>query len=193
MSKIIDVIIEIPYNTFVKYEYDEKYDKMRCDRILPYNIITSNEIEIKTGKVKYQRTIKPKITYPGNYGYIPNTLAGDGDPLDILMVCDYQLKPNTIVEAKIIGVLIMEDEKGRDEKIIVVPSTCVDITYENINEIDDLPPFTVERIEYFFKHYKDEDKDRWSKVIGYSDSSEACEILDKALLSVVQSTQYSLS
>ena len=153
MSKIIDVIIEIPYNTFVKYEYDEKYDKMRCDRILPYNIITSNEIEIKTGKVKYQRTIKPKITYPGNYGYIPNTLSGDGDPLDILLICDYPIYPGTIINVKILGVLLTIDEKGEDEKIIAVPSNHIDPNYININNYTDLSKITINKILHFFANH----------------------------------------
>jgi len=186
-AKLIDVIIEIPYNTYVKYEIDEKSNKMRCDRILQYNITTSNEINKQTGEIVHHRAINPKFTYPGNYGYIPNTLAGDGDPLDILLISDYKLDPDVIIETKIIGVLIMDDEKGRDDKIIVVPSSNVDQHYNKINEINDLPAFKINNITQFFKHYKDEDKNRWSKVIGFGDSKKACEILEKAQLAVIHS------
>ena len=103
MTSIVDVIIEIPYNSHIKYEYDEKINKIRCDRIL-----------------------NTSMNYPGNYGYIPNTLSGDGDPLDILMVCDYQLLPGIVIKSKIIGVLLTEDEKGADEKLLVVPYKGVD-------------------------------------------------------------------
>ena len=135
MSKLVDVIVEIPYNTFIKYEFDESLNKMRCDRILNTSML-----------------------YPGNYGYIPNTLAGDGDPLDILMVCDYPIYPGIIVNTKIIGVLIMEDEKGIDEKVIVVPSPEVDQNYKDVNELEDLPKVTISKIKHFFQHYKDNEK-----------------------------------
>ena len=89
------------------------------------------------------------MLYPGNYGFIPDTLAGDGDPLDILLVCDYPIYPGVIVETKIIGVLIMEDEKGMDEKVIVVPSENIDQNYKDINELDDLPKSTIAKIKHF--------------------------------------------
>ena len=111
----IDSIIEIGYNTNIKYEYDEAHDLIRCDRVM-----------------------NTSFFYPANYGYIPNTLAGDGDPLDILVVCDYTLHPGIIIESKIIGVLVMEDEKGFDEKIIAVPSKSVDKSYQHIHNITDL-------------------------------------------------------
>ena len=84
MNEYVDIIIEIPYNTFVKYEYDDSIGKIRCDRILNTSML-----------------------YPGNYGYIPNTLSGDGDPIDILLVCDYAIYPGIVIETKIIGVLMI--------------------------------------------------------------------------------------
>ena len=159
MNKVIDVIIEIPYNTFIKYEFDEEVGKMRCDRIL-----------------------NTAMLYPGNYGYIPDTLAGDGDALDILLVCDYAIYPGIIVKAKIIGVLIMEDEKGIDEKIIVVPSKEVDINYADINEMKDLPKATISKIKHFFQHYKDNETEKWCKVKQYEDSEHAISLLKKYLI-----------
>ena len=159
MSKEIDVIIEIPYNTFIKYEFDEQTSRMRCDRIL-----------------------NTAMLYPGNYGYIPNTLAGDGDALDILLVCDYAIYPGIIVKTKIIGVLIMEDEKGIDEKVIVVPTKEVDINYAEIRELEDLPKVTVSKIKHFFEHYKDNETTKWCKVKNYENSDYAKKLLDKYTL-----------
>ena len=159
MSQTVDVIIEIPYNTFVKYEYDEEFKMMRCDRILNTSML-----------------------YPGNYGYIPNTLAGDGDPLDILLFCDYPIYPGVIINTKIIGVLLMDDEKGQDEKVIVVPSVNVDTSYKNINELSDLPKSTVTKIKHFFEHYKDNETEKWCKVHDFKDSKYATELYRKYLL-----------
>ena len=137
----IDMIVEIPYNSFIKYEYDKKIDKMRCDRIL-----------------------HTAMTYPGNYGYIPQTLAGDGDPLDILLVSDYQIFPGTVINVKIIGILFTTDEKGEDNKIIAVPSFNIDPNFDNIKTIKDLPKRSLSKIKHFFQHYKDTEKNKWVEV-----------------------------
>jgi inorganic pyrophosphatase len=156
MDFIKDAYIEIPYNTSVKYEYDKQLNKMRCDRILNTSML-----------------------YPGNYGYIPNTLADDGDALDILVMCDYSLFPGTVIESKIIGVLMMEDEKGLDEKIISVPSYNVDNTSKDINTINDLNSSTLKKIAHFFTHYKDNEKDKWCKVYGFHDNRYAISLCEK--------------
>ena len=149
----VDMIVEIPYNSFVKYEYDKTNNKIRCDRIL-----------------------NTAMNYPGNYGYIPNTLSGDGDPLDILLITEYQLYPGIIVEVKIIGVLLTEDEKGTDEKIIAVPSYNVDPSFRDINNYTDLPKWTITKIQHFFEHYKDNEENKWIKVNGFRNSREAFKI-----------------
>mgnify|MGYP006090790991 CR=1 FL=1 len=152
----INAIIEIPYNTFIKYEYDEKHKRIRCDRILNTSML-----------------------YPGNYGYIPNTLAKDGDPLDILVVCNYPLYPGTIIEVKILGILIMTDEKGLDEKIIAVPSNNVDYNFNLINDLNDLSPILITKIKHFFEHYKDNEKEKWNKVDKYENKQYALNIIEK--------------
>ncbi len=138
---VTDMIVEIPLNSYVKYEFDKEMKMVRCDRIL-----------------------STPMAYPGNYGYINFTLSEDGDPIDCLIVCDYPLYPNTLIEIKIIGVLLMEDESGQDEKLIVVPSKKVDPSYEHINECSDLPEQKINKIIHFFKHYKDTDKNKWVKI-----------------------------
>jgi len=152
----IQAVIEIPYQTCVKYEYDENYEKLRCDRILNTSML-----------------------YPGNYGYIPNTLGGDGDPLDILVLCDYQLYPGTIIECKVIGVLLMEDEKGIDEKIISVPSESVDLNSKFINDLNDISEIILKKIKHFFEYYKMNDKNKWCKVDDFKTKEDARNIIEK--------------
>lgn len=154
----VDAIVEIPLNTNIKYEYDETSKKIRCDRIL-----------------------NTPMMYPGNYGYIPNTLADDGDPLDILIMTDC-LYPGIIIKCKVIGALITEDEKGMDEKIIAVPDKSVSDKYETINTIYDLGEYTLERIKYFFIHYKELDKKKWIKVKDYVDEKKAYQIYENSVL-----------
>ena len=147
---IIDMIVEIPLNSNVKYEFDKKLGIMRCDRI-----------------------ISTSMLYPGNYGYIPNTLSGDGDPLDILLICDYPIYPGTIVNVKILGVLLTTDEKGEDEKLIAVPSNDVDKSFTKINNYTDLGEMIINKIYHFFKHYKDNEINKWVEIKGFRDSKEA--------------------
>ena len=153
----IDMLIEVPNNSCVKYEYDKKEQKIRCDRIL-----------------------NTAMTYPGNYGYIPNTLSGDGDPLDILLVSDFVLIPGSIINVKIIGVLLTEDEKGDDEKILAVPSENIDPRYATINNYTDLNNFDLLKINHFFTHYKDNEKNKWVKVKGFHDNKKALDIIYKS-------------
>ena len=150
MAFNIDMIVEIPFNSSVKYEFDKELNKMRCDRLLSTSML-----------------------YPGNYGYIPNTLSGDEDPLDILLVCDYAIYPGTVVNARIIGVLLTTDEKGEDEKLIAVPSNSVDPSFGDINTLEDLGPLMTKRILHFFKHYKDIDENKWVEIRGFKDAEEA--------------------
>ena len=157
---IIDAIIEISFSSNIKYEYDEKYKILRCDRFLNTSMI-----------------------YPGNYGYIPNTLGGDKDPLDILVICDYSINPGIIIECKVIGVLIMEDEKGIDEKIIAVPSENIDYNSKTINELSDINLNILSKIKHFFQHYKDNDKIKWCNVSDYKSKKEAIKIIHKYTIS----------
>ena len=155
---LVDIIIEIPYNSFIKYEYDKTMGRMRCDRVL-----------------------HTAMAYPGNYGYIPDTLSGDGDPLDILMICEYPIYPGTMVEAKMIGVLFTKDEKGDDEKIIAVPSSKVDPNYSNINNYTDLPKWTLSKIKHFFMHYKDTEENKWVIVHEFKGKEEAMNVYQKSI------------
>ena len=153
-----DMIVEIPLNSFVKYEYDKKLQRIRCDRIL-----------------------HTAMAYPGNYGYFPNTLSGDGDPLDVLLICDYALYPGITVSVKIIGVLLTTDEKGKDEKIIAVPTANVDPNYADIAHYTDLPKWTLTKIKHFFEHYKDTEIDKWVIVDEFKGPQEAITLYHRSL------------
>ena len=142
-----DVFIEVSKGSNLKYEICKTTNLLKLDRVLHTSMF-----------------------YPGNYGYFPNTLAGDGDPLDVIVLTDYSLQPGILVNCKIIGVLLTEDEKGLDEKIIAVPSESVDSSYSDINDISDIPSVTLEKIEHFFTNYKILEKNKWVKSQGYKDA-----------------------
>ena len=152
-NKDIDMIVEVPYNTNIKYEYDKNTNKIRCDRILSTSMV-----------------------YPGNYGYFPNTLSGDNNPLDVLLITNYPLYPGSIISVKIIGVLITKDESGQDEKIIAVPANKVDPNFININDISDIDINYIEKVKQFFKHYKDNETGKWVEVGEIMGSNEGFKI-----------------
>lgn len=154
----IDCLIEVSKGSNVKYEFDKKLKMLRCDRIL-----------------------HTSMSYPGNYGYIDNTLSQDGDPIDVLVVCEFPLVPLSLISIKIIGVLMMTDEKGLDEKLIAVPTNDVDPTSEEINDLSDLPKSTVSKIKHFFEHYKDTEKNKWVKVDEFRGRKEALKIYHESI------------
>jgi inorganic pyrophosphatase len=106
------------------------------------------------------------MRYPCNYGFIPHTLSDDGDPLDVMVVGNRALVPGAVLRARPVGVLMMEDEKGVDEKIIAVPHQALTAYYNNITTYKDLPDILVQRIVHFFEHYKDLEPNKWVKVQG---------------------------
>lgn len=156
----INVVIEIPANTpGVKYEFDKE-----------------------SGAIFVDRFLQTPMHYPANYGFVPNTLSGDGDPADVLVISRYNLIAGSVIEAKPIGVLITQDEKGYDEKILAVPSNSVSKEYENVNDLTDLPKLILDQIQHFFEHYKDLEKGKFVKVESWKNASEAKEILKKSLI-----------
>ena len=151
----VNAVIEIPQNQIgLKYEIDKE-----------------------SGAIFVDRFLTAPMFYPANYGFIPNTLAGDGDPLDILVISPFAVMPGAVISSKVIGILMMEDEKGLDEKIIAVPSSSVCKEYEHINEIGDLPTGLINQIKHFFERYKDLEKNKWVKVQNFKSSAEAKELI----------------
>src|SRR5205085_12575299 len=117
------------------------------------------------------------MRYPGNYGFIPHTLGGDGGPLDVLVANQHAIVPGAILAVRPIGMFRMQDEAGVDEKIIAVPVSRLTRRYDQIQSYRDLPDITVRQIEHFFTHYKDLEPSKWVKALGWSDTDEAKRVI----------------
>lgn len=154
----INAIIEIPYGSSVKYELDKE-----------------------SGAVFIDRVMASAVFYPANYGFIANTLADDGDPVDILVLNEYPIQAGAVIPCRLIGVLVMEDESGMDEKLLALPTSKVDARYEDIKSLNDVPKATLAKIKNFFETYKILEKDKWVKVQDFKDTKAAVEILEKAI------------
>ncbi|MSN96006.1 inorganic diphosphatase [Campylobacter sp. FMV-PI01] len=154
----VNAVIEIPYGSNIKYEIDKD-----------------------SGAVVVDRVLYSAMFYPANYGFVPNTLADDGDPADILVLNEYPLQAGSVIPCRLIGVLIMEDESGLDEKLLAVPISKIDPRYEDIKSIDDLPKITLDKIKNFFETYKLLEPGKWVKVKDFADTNKAREILENAI------------
>ena len=140
-----NVIIEIPMNADpVKYEVDKA-----------------------TGAIFVDRFMSTAMHYPCNYGYINNTIAGDGDPVDVLVVTPFGLPPGVVVRCRPLGMLAMEDEGGQDAKLLAVPVDKLTPLYKDAKTFEDIPQILRDQIAHFFEHYKDLEKGKWVKVKGW--------------------------
>lgn len=147
----IYVAIEIPANADpIKYEIDKDMDALLVDRFMA-----------------------TPMFYPANYGYIPETLAPDGDALDVLVVTPYPVAPGSVIRARPVGVLEMSDEAGSDAKLVAVPHQKLTSLYDHVQEIEDLPPLLIEQIKHFFENYKTLEKGKWVKVEGWQNADAA--------------------
>lgn len=154
MSLIVDAYIEIPKGSNHKYEYDEERDAIVLNGVL-----------------------HSSMYYPAEYGFIQNTLSGDGSPLDIMVLMDYPTFPGCVIEAKVIGMFIMEDDAGMDEKLIAIP--IKDPRYQHIKTLNDISPHFKKEIEHFFTVYK-ELENKKVNIFGWAEVEEAREVLRKA-------------
>jgi len=131
------------------------------------------ELEKKSGALFVDRFLYTPMRYPGNYGFVPHTLSDDGDPIDVLVANTRPLVPGCVISCRPVGVLVMEDEKGQDEKIVAVPSSGITKRYDRVRDFNDLPEITRQQINHFFEHYKDLEPDKWVKVLRWGDAGEA--------------------
>lgn len=155
----INVIIEIPSGSGpVKYEFDKEAGALMVDRLLNVS-----------------------MSYPCNYGFIPNTLSDDGDPCDVLVVTEMPLVPGCVIPVRPVAVLLMEDESGGDEKILAVPTSKVSSQYDHIHSNFDLPQNLIGKITHFFENYKTLEKNKWVKVEGWANADKAKELIRKAI------------
>lgn len=148
---VVNVIIEIPaHSDPVKYEVDKE-----------------------SGAIMVDRFMSTAMHYPCNYGYIPQTLCGDGDPADVLVIAPFPLLPGCVISCRAIGLLAMEDEKGEDHKILAVPSDNLCRQYQKIKEYNELSETLLNSIVHFFEHYKDLEEGKWVKTAGWKDAEAA--------------------
>ena len=139
------------------------------------------ELDKRAGTLVVDRFLYTSMRYPGNYGFIPHTLSGDGDPIDVLVANQRGIVPGAVVAVRPVGVFYMQDEAGVDEKIIAVPVSRLTRRYDGVHEYKHLPSITVEQIEHFFSHYKDLEKDKWVKALGWGDASEARRLIMESI------------
>ncbi|WP_375618078.1 MULTISPECIES: inorganic diphosphatase [unclassified Bartonella] len=139
------------------------------------------EMDKKSGALFVDRFLHTSMVYPGNYGFVPHTLSDDGDPIDVLICNTRPLMPGCVINVRPIGALMMEDDGGKDEKIIAIPTTKLTKRYINIHDYTDLPEITLKQIEHFFKHYKDLEPGKWAKIEGWRDKNFAHELIKQAV------------
>lgn len=139
------------------------------------------EIDKKSGAMVVDRFLHTPMRYPGNYGFIPHTLSDDGDPVDCMVVSTVPVMAGAILPARPIGVLIMEDESGMDEKIIAVPSAGLHPYHDNVSNYEDLRPILLDQIKHFFEHYKDLEKGKWVKTVRWGNAQEACDLIEEGI------------
>ena len=155
----VNVVIEVPIGGEpIKYEMDKASGALVVDRFL-----------------------YTAMRYPGNYGFIPHTLSDDGDPCDVLVANSRAIAPGAIMNCRVVGVLIMEDEAGQDEKILAVPGSKLTSRYDSVRDYTDLGLQTLKQIEHFFEHYKDLEANKWVKVVRWGDSNEAKRLIREGI------------
>jgi len=155
----VNVVIEVPLRSDpIKYEFEKD-----------------------SGAIFVDRFLYTSMFYPCNYGFVPHTLADDGDPVDVMVVGRMPVQPGAVLPARVIGVLELEDEAGGDEKILAVPAPKITPLYEKVNSWTDIPEIDLDRIKHFFEHYKDLEPNKWTSVGNWRDPEIAHEIMQKAI------------
>jgi inorganic pyrophosphatase len=139
------------------------------------------EIEKESGTLFVDRFLYTPMRYPGNYGFVPHTLSADGDPIDVVVCSTRAIVPGAVMNCRPVGVLLMEDDGGGDEKILAVPSTKLTRRYESVSDYTDLPEITRSQIKHFFEHYKDLEPNKWVKIQRWGDAAEAKRLIEEAI------------
>ncbi len=155
----INVLIEVPVGGEpIKYEMDKASGTLFVDRFL-----------------------YTPMRYPGNYGFVPHTLSADGDPIDVLVCNTRAIVPGAVINCRPVGVLVMEDDGGGDEKIIAVPASKITRRYDKIVDVTDLPEITMQQIQHFFQHYKDLEPGKWVKIDHVGNAEEARRLIVQSI------------
>lgn len=154
----INVVVEIPQGSYIKYEMDKD-----------------------SGFIMVDRFAFTAMAYPFNYGFMPGTMAADGDPTDVLVISTYPVHPGTVIPCRPIGMLEMEDEAGVDTKILAVPTKKVDAFYADVESIDDLSEAVKNKIRHFFERYKELEPGKWVKLKDFKGKDAAFEDIKKSI------------
>ena len=154
----VNVLVEIPQGSAIKYEVDKE-----------------------SGYVMVDRFAFTTMVYPFNYGFVPGTHAEDGDPVDVLVISTYPVHPGTVIPVRPIGMLEMEDEEGIDTKILAVPTKKVDPFYSDVEDIDDLNETVKQKVQHFFNHYKELEKGKWVKTRNFLPKKDALDAIKKGM------------
>lgn len=154
----VNVFVEIPKDSNIKYELDKD-----------------------SGVIMVDRFLYTAMSYPFNYGFVPGTLADDGDPLDILVMTDQSIMPGVVIPAKVIGMLEMEDEEGIDTKVLAVPTKKIDPIWGVFESIDEVPEAIKNKLKHFFENYKTLEPGKWIKVQEWKGKEAALEAVKKSL------------
>ena len=131
------------------------------------------EVDKDSGAIFVDRFMSTAMHYPCNYGYIPHTISGDGDPVDVLVMSQFALPPGVVVRCRPVGMLKMTDEAGEDAKVLAVPVNKLTMMYSNVKTANDLPQMLLDQVAHFFEHYKDLEKGKFVKIEGWADIDAA--------------------
>ena len=155
----VNVIIEVSLRSDpIKYEFDKD-----------------------SGAIMVDRFLYTTMFYPCNYGFIPHTLAADGDPVDVMVIGRMPVQPGAVLATRPIGVLELEDEAGGDEKILAVPTRKITQLYDRVQSWQDVPEIDLKRIQHFFEHYKDLEPEKWTRVGNWRDADIAHKLINEAI------------
>jgi len=154
----VNVFVEIPKDSNIKYELDKE-----------------------SGAIMVDRFLYTAMSYPFNYGFVPATLADDGDPLDIIVLSEHAVVPGSIIPSVVIGMLEMEDEEGIDTKVLAVPTKKVDPLFGEYKDITDVPEATKNKLKHFFENYKTLEPGKWVKIKDWKNKEAALEEVKKSL------------
>jgi len=160
------------------------FDQVKAGKDVPNDINVIIEISAQGEPIKFEvdkdsdcifvdRFMGTSMRYPVNYGYVPHTVAGDGDPVDVLVVTPFPLPPGAVIRCRPVGILKMEDESGIDAKVVAVPVSKLTPLYDKVQTTDDLPELLMKQIAHFFEHYKDLEPGKWVKVTGWGSVDDA--------------------
>ena len=165
-----------------------RIDKIATGRNVPHDVNVIVEVPVGGEPIKYEldkesgtlvvdRFLYTSMRYPGNYGFIPHTLSGDGDPVDVLIANSRAIAPGAVISVRPVGVLLMEDNAGKDEKIIAVPVDKLHPFYRDVLNYGDLPSLLCEQIAHFFQHYKDLERGKWVNIVRWIGAEETFDLV----------------